>query len=353
MPFWGGWSDPRVEPKRGFRFVVPFPVYVPKPLSYGTRDNSLTMISKVLTRGLAGPVDPAALNITNRYGADKYFQFLAVSCTKPGFQTEVYKVTPGGATSHPIIRPNQATTYEFSPIKIDLIDTYSHDLASTLTAYLYAYGDINQTLPGSFNQIDGVAQHFTPGKLIPFHNTSTPNEFHIIEFLSAIPPTATKTLEAIAEGGQQVKPEHGTRFMTARRWILKNPYISSVDFGTYSYAQDRELSTVSLEIVYDSYDYDVVTQDTQEAEALADDPSAPISARDRRRLRRQQRRGERAQRREQRQEVRGVRQNLRENWREQGRTPPEISSGLREVRRSQNSQPDPVIPGAGPRRGSG
>ena len=272
MPFWGGWSDPKVEPKRGFRFVVPFPIYVPAGEGY-SGDDSQTLISRTLG-ATPGAIDPEMLNM-GRYGKNKYFEFLAASCTKPGFKTEVYKISPGGATSHPIVRPNQATTYEFSPVKIELIDTYSHDLASSLTAYLYAYGGLKEIPEGSFSDLTDIAKQFTPGKLIPFHNTSVADEFHIIEFMPAAAGSSALR-EAAAEGGQSP-----ARLFRGRQWILKNPYITSVDFGTYNYAS-TELARVSIEIAYDSYDYNMIIRPSADDDnRLQDTPGVRLEERHR------------------------------------------------------------------------
>ena len=95
MPFWGAQLGVP-ETKRAYRFIVPFPVYIPKKqyIAGGVQpDKSKSLISELVAAG------PAALNLTNEYGENKYFEFLAVSCTKPSVQTEIFKVSPGGAAS--------------------------------------------------------------------------------------------------------------------------------------------------------------------------------------------------------------------------------------------------------------
>ena len=272
MPFWGAQLGVP-EPKRAYRFIVPFPVYVPKKqyIAGGIQpDKSQSLISDLVGAG------PAALNLTNEYGKNKYFEFLAVSCTKPSVQTEIFKVSPGGAASHPLVRPGQSTKYEFAPVKIELIDTYAHDIASTLTAYLYAYAKIN-TGDGHI-EVEGdtaavMAANWTPGKLIPFHNTSTDKEFHIYEILADIPvehplavPPAGRSFAGTgadpgADGGQAAIKQLRQMSARARRWILRNPYISKIDFGTYNHGGD-ELSKVTIELVYDRYDYDFVLHES-------------------------------------------------------------------------------------------
>ena len=71
MPFWGAQLGVP-EPKRSYRFIVPFPVYVPKKqyIAGGIQpDKSKSLISDLVGAG------PAALNLTNEYGENKYFEF--------------------------------------------------------------------------------------------------------------------------------------------------------------------------------------------------------------------------------------------------------------------------------------
>ena len=186
-----------------------------------------------------------------------FFEFPVSSCTKPGFKTEVYKMSPGGATSHPIVRPNQATTYEFTPIKIEVVDTYDHDIASTLTAYLYAHGHLGTTLEGSATAAANTAVFLQPGKLIPFSNAPGGSEFHIIEFLEHMPYDHS-FVNAVRQGGQELPPGAQSVLMRAGKWTLYKPYLASVDFDSYNHAGTEKLSTVTVEVVYDKYDYDYV-----------------------------------------------------------------------------------------------
>ena len=245
------WSDPKIEPKRSHRFIVPLPIYVPpkrltKGASAATQDKSIKDLIKNSSANL----------LAGEYGENNIFDFFAISCTKPNISTEVNKVTPGGATSHPIVREDQATVYEFAPVKIEILDTYSHDIASTLTAYLYAYGNINAV------QVDKKAGITYPGKLIKFSN-GTHDEFHIYEALAGDPPNWAPAGRAAALRRGRGSPQQITRatqVSRARKWILYNPHISKIDFGTYSYGAD-DLSKVTLEIVYDNFDYEFALHD--------------------------------------------------------------------------------------------
>jgi len=243
------WSDPKIEPKRSHRFVVPLPIYVPpKKLteagSPATQEKSIKDLIKNSSANL----------LAGEYGKNNIFDFFAISCTKPNISTEVNKVTPGGATSHPIVREDQATVYEFSPVKIEILDTYSHDIASTLTAYLYAYGNINAV------QVDKKAGITYPGKLIKFSN-GTHDEFHIYEALAGMPPNhGPPPRDGSFPAGNFGRKRLRGKSAKARKWILYNPHISKIDFGTYSYGAD-DLSKVTIEIVYDNFDYEFALHD--------------------------------------------------------------------------------------------
>jgi hypothetical protein len=224
---------------------------------------------------------PSDLNTTNEYGRNKYFEFLALSCTKPSVKTEIFKVVPGAASSHKLIREGQSTTYEFAPVKVELIDTYDHDLASTLTAYLYAYGKITSTIGEGTTAIASeiAAANWRPGELIKFSNTPTHGEFHIYELLDKVPEShpALGRLDPPPFQGSfaedRLKEITGLR---ARRWILKNPYLASIDFGTYNNGS-QELSRVTVEIAYEKFDYDFVFHRSYAGMELPKPPASSAS----------------------------------------------------------------------------
>jgi hypothetical protein len=267
------WSHLNIQPKRSYRFIVPFPIYVPEKSLTNTRgmpgSNHTSIAERVTSANGTG--DPGLLGL-GLYGKDNIFQHLAVSCTKPSLKTEVYKTSPGGATSHPIVRPDQATTWEFAPVKIELLDTYGYDLASTLTAYLYAYGNITDTNNKeqyTDNTADFIKGQFTPGKLIEFSNCDKERTTVIYEALGGIPadhPLARGRGTEIAASARARVAQSDlellkSRAIQCRKWILNNSYISSIDFGSYSYGND-DLSKVTIEIVYDTFDYEFVLHDS-------------------------------------------------------------------------------------------
>jgi hypothetical protein len=269
------WSHLNIQPKRSYRFIVPFPIYVPKKDLTNTRaltDSSRTSIAELVTSA-NGTGDPGMLAL-GLYGENNIFDHLAVSCTKPSLKTEVYKTSPGGATSHPIVRPDQATTWEFAPVKIELLDTYGYDLASSLTAYLYAYGNITDTSNKeqyANNTADFIKGQFTPGKLIEFSNCDKERTTVIYEALGGIPADhpLTRGRGQLQNNSDDRTPNQAQsdleilkgRAIQCRKWILNNSYISSIDFGSYSYGND-DLSKVTIEIVYDTFDYEFVLHDS-------------------------------------------------------------------------------------------
>ena len=127
MPFWQGWSDPYTEPKRPFRFVVPMPVFVPYP-------SDLRKISEIIGDDVTRVINPT-YNAAYPGDAFGWPEFFAVSCTKPGFKTDVYK-SDNVLDGFPKIFHGQKTIWNFDPVTVELIDTYDQDLAATLTAYL-------------------------------------------------------------------------------------------------------------------------------------------------------------------------------------------------------------------------
>ena len=165
MPFWGGgWANPYVEPKRPYRFIVPFPVVVPD----GSSDE--TSIAEIF---------PTSRFEGNKYGSgpdQQYFDFPCIRCKKPGFSTELYKtshVTRGYATT----LENAPASFNFTPVELELVDTYDFDLQATLTAYLYGGG----TLPSGEAASDPLSG--TPRSIRISNTGFESNNFQIIELL--------------------------------------------------------------------------------------------------------------------------------------------------------------------------
>ena len=83
------------------------------------------------------------------------------------------------------------------------------------------------------------------------------SEFHIIELLEHMPYDHS-FVNAVRQGGQELPPGAQSVLMRARKWTLYKPYLASVDFDSYNHAGTEKLSTVTVEVVYDKYDYDYV-----------------------------------------------------------------------------------------------
>jgi|3_EtaG_2_1085321.scaffolds.fasta_scaffold06541_4 hypothetical protein len=229
MPFWQGWNDPYTEPKRPFRFVVPMPVFVPHGRFAGIKK-----ISDIVEDDLTRVVNPM-YNAAYPGDGGAWPEFFATSCTKPGFKTDVYK-SDNVLDGFPKIFHGQATFWNFDPVTVELIDTYDQDLASTLTTYLLAGSGVKP------NHVQGTAVARLEGKLIPFSNCMTgESRFEIIELL-----------EHTANPGAPLQKK-----FKARKYILHNPYISSVDFGTFN-STDEDFTKVKITLAYDSYDYEFI-----------------------------------------------------------------------------------------------
>jgi len=227
MPFWQGWSDPYTEPKRPFRFVVPMPVFVPYP-------SDLRKISEIIGDDVTRVINPT-YNAAYPGDAFGWPEFFAVSCTKPGFKTDVYK-SDNVLDGFPKIFHGQKTIWNFDPVTVELIDTYDQDLAAPLTAYLLGGAGV-MTTHDHGSQVARIE-----GQLIPFSNCMTgESRFEIIELLEHT-ANPTRPLE---------------KKFKARKYILHNPYISEVDFGTFS-NNDDDFTKVKITLMYDSYDYEFI-----------------------------------------------------------------------------------------------
>jgi len=259
MPFWGGgWANPYVEPKRPYRFIVPFPVVVP--------DGSSTETS-------ISDIFPNSRFEGNKYGSgpeQQYFDFPCIRCKKPGYQTEAYKASHVVRGYQPIL-PDAPASFQFTPVELELIDTYDFDLESTLTAYLYGggqlpsgeNGDPSNGTPRSIKitNIDFESRDFQIIELLDMMALSGPTLYptsNTTRFLGAAGDSSTSTrmtaLDAIDIAGyQEIDPS--TMMFKARKFILRNSYISGVTFGEHS--QDtNSLSKVTVQIVYDRFDYE-------------------------------------------------------------------------------------------------
>lgn len=250
MPFWGGgWSNPYWEPKRPFRFVVPFPVIVPN------EDETVSSI--------------AALAASGRFPWNKYegqtFDYPCIRCKKPSFSADLLRGANVVGGFQPYLK-NAPASYEFTPVELELVDTYNFDLEATLTAYLYGGGELD-----GFNPNAPPSPYVSTPRPIPISNIAYDSpDFEIIELLditahhgpSITGPSAGSIETAFAQRSPQGgassaveagHPEH--QLYRARKFILKNALIAGASFGEHS--QDTNgLSTVSVQIVYDSYDYE-------------------------------------------------------------------------------------------------
>ena len=250
MPFWGGgWSNPYWEPKRPFRFVVPFPVIVPN------EDETVSSI--------------AALAASGRFPWNKYegqtFDYPCIRCKKPSFSADLLRGANVVGGFQPYLK-NAPASYEFTPVELELVDTYNFDLEATLTAYLYGGGELDGHNPKA-----PPTSYVSTPRPIPISNIAYDSpDFEIIELLditahhgpSITGPSAGSIETAFAQrspqGGASSAVEAGHpeyQLYRARKFILKNALIAGASFGEHS--QDTNgLSTVSVQIVYDSYDYE-------------------------------------------------------------------------------------------------
>ena len=292
MSFWETskatfWSDPSIEPKRPFRFLLPIPLVVPKE----DRIAAHAWFSEHFTSN-------GAISRFNKWeGNDNLFEFPVVSCTKPGFKTAPVR-TGTAAGGYTRIRPNQAAVYNFTPVIMEIVDTIGHDLESTLTALLYARGKIKSSYD--------VRTNPDPGRLISFGNeieviqgrcgeVSVQSNLNIYEINASTPFITDRRMgewenPTNRAAGDPLVPDPlgimGSRAPKARVLRLNNSQIVGAEFGSYDY-RNTQISTIRLTIEYDSFDY-------KRSLIPWSDPIDPNDARENRRRRRVQRRQQRA-----------------------------------------------------------
>jgi len=233
-----GWANPYYEPKRPYRFIVPFPIFLPK---LGSNKKKISEIFKV--RG--------NLRSTNKskFGKDCYFPMFCTSVTKPQITTEAFRIKDPAGGFEPI-RADQPTVFDFQPVEIELLDTYSHDIEASLMAMLYAYGG----LAAADEAAAADPRRQRAGKLIPIRNrdgTGTP-VFEIIELLDQSRYTTAGEDPFVSV---DIMENQEKRSPIARKILLYNPFITGITLGTLSY-KDTDFSTVKVQIAYDSVDYE-------------------------------------------------------------------------------------------------
>jgi len=227
------WTDPGIQPKRPYRFIVPIPIIMPDE---NTRAHKDWFSNHFVSDG--------AISLLNRWeGVENIVEFPVLSCTKPGFKTEAYRTT-NGAGGYAKIRQNQPSVYNFSPIILEIVDTISHDLESTITALLYARGQLKNA--------HELINNPDAGRLISFGN-----EVEVIEGggCGKLVQTNLMIYEVDAEttyrsgGGLGMTP-----WPKARVLKLNNSCIVGAEFGMLDH-RGEQLSSVRLTIDYDSFDY--------------------------------------------------------------------------------------------------
>ena len=244
MSFWNAWQDPLVEPKRPYRYLVRFPIYNPSRALLERA--SSPQFSDIYTNN---ELDGDSYN--NRYSTKdggNLFVFPVTRCTKPAFKAPSRKTknAHGGWTK---TRENQATVYSFTPVELELIDTYDHDLEATLTAMLYSNGNLASPYDrgNAVGGADVIYIHNAPERaLIPQPKPNPPlflPRFEIIELLPA-------------EGMDGSVDAWLTNNKLGRKFTLYNSTVASVTFSALDYREDVNPTTVSLTIDYDTYDYE-------------------------------------------------------------------------------------------------
>jgi len=255
------WDNAFFEPKRPYRFVVPFPVYVPRT---GLNGKISEIFPSGMSTELVGP--------KSKYGADCYFDTLAISVTKPQITTTAYRI-PDPAGGFKPIRKGQVTYYDFEPVTVELIDTYSHDIEASLTAMLYSMGKVQAAGTNRTGTVKAITAQ--PGLLTPLSNNEDGSSFHIIELLDAGRYTLGEAMhgspgDPAAAGTQSARGPAGARYLQyrARKIILNNAHLTGVTLGTLSH-NETGFSTVKVQIVYDSMDYEYISHRALE-QGLAD-----------------------------------------------------------------------------------
>lgn len=254
-PFWSQkpqfWTDVSMQPKRPYRFILPIPLVVPGGRSIAAR----TWFSEHFTSN-------GAISRYNRWqGNENLFEFPVLSCTKPGFQTGVQR-TLNGAGGYARIRNGQAAVYNFTPVIMEIADTISHDLESTITALLYGRGQVksayelkNNPAPGSLISFGNVLEHIRGQGCQNMVQTS----LEIYE-VDATTPFITNNRAGIPDSPGAPDPLGLFGAPTPRARILKlvNSTIAGAEFGILDY-RNTEISTVRLTIEYDMFDYRMST----------------------------------------------------------------------------------------------
>ena len=252
MPFWSNkaasWANAAIEPKRPYKFVVPIPIIMPKPNSAA----SVEWFSKNFT------TDGAISTLDAHRGE---VEFPVVSCTKPGFKTEAYK-TVNGIGGYARKREGQPSVYTFTPVILEIIDTVSHDLESTITALLYARGQLKN--------VASLKNHPDAGRLIAFGNgtpavTEAGNCGVRVQTNLDIYETNADTMFLADNPAAPISA--GSTFPKVRTLRLNNSCLVGVEFGMLDYRAEQ-LSTVRLTIDYDSFDYMMMPQGLPQTEVL-------------------------------------------------------------------------------------
>ena len=242
------WSRSSVEPKRAYRFIVPFPIFIPKTGQAGKKISEIFQVDGDLRDGAK-----------TQHGTNCYYEMAGVSCTLPSVETQLYRVrNPEGGFN--AIRKEQPSKYDFGPIEIELIDTYEHDIQASLTAMLFATGRVTPTLPvvALSSGATSAKDVLTTAKPLQIRNIDTqgadltaiaPREFHIIELMDQ-----SRFKHANGAADRQNAPVHQPN-IRARKIILYEPYITGISYGTLHYA-DIELPKVKIQLTYDYFDYE-------------------------------------------------------------------------------------------------
>ena len=239
------WSNPVFEPKRNYRFIVPFPIHIPLPKFHGQKLSDVFKTRPDL-RSKKKSV----------HGPDCYYDMLAVSCVLPTVTTQLYRA-PSIVGGFEPFRNNHPAAYDFQPVEIELIDTYSHDIQASLTAMLLGAARVKSP------QGPPAQKRPTSAKALPIRNRDTDyraaREFRITELLDdgrfGVAPGKATPPKALREGKLLPAQERAFR---GRDIILYNPYISGITYGTLNYG-DTELPKVKVQIVYEYIDYRYVS----------------------------------------------------------------------------------------------
>jgi hypothetical protein len=227
-----GWGDPLTEPKRSYRYLVKFPVF--RPEGHGVSISKLKESKKTMSE----------LNLYYSGPGTDLFTFPVVRCTKPGFRTSAYR-TRSPAGGYRKIQLNQGTIYDFTPVELEIIDSYDHDIEATITALFYFKGKLTDR--------SEVKKDPNPGKLIPLNNTGKVRIDGPVGRKKYIPEFEIYELtEAPAVAGSFITFE-------ARKITLINSYIVGAEFNAQDYREDA-FNTIGLTLDYESFDFEFVSE---------------------------------------------------------------------------------------------